>query len=393
MDYLRLRRAFTCDPRITRCLVPAIVVVTLLFGLWPLNFCAKNQVYWLSDRNGVQFHPQDMSGKSRGWGAIYSAARMNIPTAVDTFQPVTVELYLEPHGQIRSGLNYILSFYDGDRVQPLIIAQWRSYLEIRSRDDGEGSTPEHRPMDLKDALLEDVRVLLTIVSRAEGTDVFLNGQLARSFPVAAFFGLEHFCGRLVLGNSPAGDCRWAGNLYGLALYGKSLSLEQVGQNYLYWTRTGETPIEPQSAPLALYEFDEREGTIVYNRVDEENHLTIPRAYKSLDPGVLRPFWCDIELNRELVADVIVNVFGFVPFGLCLSGCLRQARRGSYAWVFAGATVLGAFLSLAIEMAQVALPGRDSSSLDVICNTVGAGLGAVLFRGVSMSRKPGAWTRE
>ena len=74
-----------------------VTLVTLGFGLWPLNFNSENQVYWLLGQHGVQFHKQGSSLKLSNPGVIYSPSPMDIPFVAGTHQPATVELYVEPH--------------------------------------------------------------------------------------------------------------------------------------------------------------------------------------------------------------------------------------------------------------------------------------------------------
>jgi hypothetical protein len=69
-----------------------------------------------------------------------------------------------------------------------------------------------------------------------------------------------------------------------------------------------------------------------------------------------------------IADVLVNLLLFLPLGAALAAAgLRTSRC-----VFAGA-----LLSAAVEFAQLFIPGRDPSLGDVVFNTAGSGLGAVL----------------
>lgn len=73
-----------------------------------------------------------------------------------------------------------------------------------------------------------------------------------------------------------------------------------------------------------------------------------------------------------LADAVLNVLLFMPLGAALA----WGRRG-----VARALLAGGCLSLAIEITQLALPGRYSTLGDVVWNTTGAGLGALLFAGV------------
>ena len=69
-----------------------------------------------------------------------------------------------------------------------------------------------------------------------------------------------------------------------------------------------------------------------------------------------------------IADVLVNILLFLPFGAALAaGGVSLLRCG----------LAAAFLSASVEFAQVWIPGRDPSLGDVASNVLGGGLGAVL----------------
>jgi VanZ family protein len=74
-------------------------------------------------------------------------------------------------------------------------------------------------------------------------------------------------------------------------------------------------------------------------------------------------------------DVAVNVLGYVPLGLFCVAAQYPRARGAAAFVLATGT--GAALSLTLEAVQSYLATRDASNLDVLCNTLGAVLGAAL----------------
>jgi glycopeptide antibiotics resistance protein len=69
-----------------------------------------------------------------------------------------------------------------------------------------------------------------------------------------------------------------------------------------------------------------------------------------------------------VTEAVSNVILFVPIGFLVNAWLRRP------WL----TILfGLVFSAACEFAQSFLPGRDADINDVICNTIGAGIGALL----------------
>jgi hypothetical protein len=67
-------------------------------------------------------------------------------------------------------------------------------------------------------------------------------------------------------------------------------------------------------------------------------------------------------------DVLLNVFGFVPFGAFLRWRSGPEKTLAYAML------CGAALSLSIECSQIVIAGRYPSVVDLSLNTLGAGLG-------------------
>ena len=94
-------------------------------------------------------------------------------------------------------------------------------------------------------------------------------------------------------------------------------------------------------------------------------LTLVPSY---EPGETPSFACVICGERGL-ADFILNVLLFAPLGAALV-CAGTRPR----W----AVLASSLFSAAIELAQLWIPGRDSSLGDVLSNSLGALLGVVLF---------------
>jgi VanZ family protein len=78
------------------------------------------------------------------------------------------------------------------------------------------------------------------------------------------------------------------------------------------------------------------------------------------------------------ADILANVVAYVPFGAMLAYAAADYRGRSRA--LGVAILVGAALSLGLELAQACLPGRTSSWADVAANATGVALGALLARG-------------
>jgi glycopeptide antibiotics resistance protein len=96
----------------------------------------------------------------------------------------------------------------------------------------------------------------------------------------------------------------------------------------------------------------------------------PGASLSLVARVLQAAQVPVPANSS-VLEVLSNVALFVPFSLL--GMLIWPARRALAWVGAGAV-----LSVAIELCQLlVLPQRFATISDVVANTLGSLVGAVL----------------
>jgi hypothetical protein len=366
--------------RLSISLLILVSIVTLLFGLWPLNFCSENCVRWLGGQDGIQFYKQGLSTRRATGGVIYSDSPVDVRTGSHTFEPSTIEIYVESHGAKSGGLAHIASFHDGYPHSPLVIGQWKTELVIRSRDNQNDARDTYREIDLNDGLNTNEKKLITISSGPEQTEIYVNGDLARSYDIRSLIGVDHFCGYLNLGNSSIGHNAWIGNLYGLALYDTLLTSEQIREHYEFWAERSAdklATIEPE--PMILYTFTERKGASVHNQMDNTNHLTIPSTFKALRREIVVRFWRDIYWDEGTMKDILVNILGFVPFALCMLMYLSGNRNMSPRQA-AFLTVLAvAILSLIIETVQMGLPTRTPSSLDLLCNIAGAALGIIVFR--------------
>lgn len=82
-------------------------------------------------------------------------------------------------------------------------------------------------------------------------------------------------------------------------------------------------------------------------------------------GQTRDFAFCLVCGERGLADDLLNILLFLPLGLAL-GCLLRGRHR--------ALLLGATLSLTIELLQLRLPGRYPTLADLVCNTLGTALG-------------------
>ena len=84
---------------------------------------------------------------------------------------------------------------------------------------------------------------------------------------------------------------------------------------------------------------------------------------------------DIRAQPELIREMVMNVFLFFPLGLTMPYALgRRPLRPALITV-----VTALLLSCAIELTQYLFTFGSAELSDILCNTLGAGIGAVSYR--------------
>ena len=146
---------------------------------------------------------------------------------------------------------------------------------------------------------------------------------------------------------------------------------------------------PAFAFFCAYAFFVVYGTLLPFQFISERALLHDRwNYINWNPFVL------VTGEATPIADVVSNIAFFIPLGFI--GVHGQRRRSL--WTAVGRCVLAGFvLSVAVEVLQYFTPSRNPSTSDVLTNTIGAFLGALLaacFRRdveAALARRVAAWT--
>jgi VanZ family protein len=355
----------------------SILLIILMAGLWPLNLNPPNQVHWIKNEPGVRID---------GMGLLYSQG--------DLFQnffsqQISLELWLRPAQEPNDRLPYIFSFYDGPRQEVFLLGQWKDSLILRTRTQNPKAIRGYRENGCGNILIEAHDIFLTLTSSSTETKVFSQGRLLKEIP--GFSLLEDWIkspGTIILGNSADGRHFWPGLVLGLGLYNRVLSGEEIVQNYFHWLQRDYRQLISTSGPIALYPFDESQGHWAANFANNESHLFIPGSFSPLRKVVLE--WPSKEYMKRLsfYQDLAVNVLGFIPLGFFFALWFFYFTCLNPAGVFSLTFLIGSLISLGIELAQVYLPGRDSSASDLVCNMAGTLIGIALQRWWPFSKNPG-----
>jgi VanZ like family len=364
--------------RRTRIFCLVAVGAVLIATLWPFNPFPPNGVTWLPGTSGLQFEKA---------GLVVSRTPLRVGTETPS---CSLELLLRPVST--KSLYTILTFYEPSRPRQFMVRQWTDGLLVTHDASVENNKPNTIKFDVDHVFHPGRLVLVGISSGLNGTTVYLDGQIARSFRNFNI-SCSELSGEIVLGTSPTAYDPWPGTLRGFAIYPKELTPADALRHYAQWTNPSGRPPEIENA-IARYTFAEGAGHEAHNEVADEPQLEIPLTFSVPHKDLLRPATKEFRATWTYVSDVLINIAAFVPLGLIVCAYLVWTRT-RWKRIIMTTTVCGV-LSFGIEVMQYYVPRRVSGTTDIITNTLGAALGAALaeaslFRGVLLRMKliPGA----
>jgi VanZ family protein len=214
---------------------------------------------------------------------------------------------------------------------------------------------------------KDVTHSIVVRSDINALTLFIDGVPAKTRSGVAFSLLseKRVPAWMILGNSPSGESPWRGELLSLSFYPEALSPGDIESRAIL--------------PVIHYGFSEGTGAVCRGGADSRYDLVIPSLFRAPKKGVLVPPWRVQKFDRSFWKDVFVNMLGFIPFGFAVYAWVRNRGKRKVAMPMGTTLLLGAGISLFIELLQVYLPTRDSSLTDVINNVLGTYIGARLFQ--------------
>jgi VanZ family protein len=336
------------------------IVAILIATLWPFNFFPPNRVRWLPEANGIRFY---------GDGVVVSKSPL-LSGEAESGNRSSLEVLLRPAG-IKS-VHTILSFYAPNNPRQFLVRQYTDGLLVSHDFADEQSKVKTTKFDVDHAFQEGKLVLLTMTFGPNGTIVYLNGNKAQIFSKFTI-SQRDLAGEIVMGTSAVRYEPWKGDVRGLAIFSKELTAAEALRHYRDWIDRRNPPDLDGAA--ARYDFIDGAGQDIHNAILSGPDLEIPKRflvpYKPLLKSVAREF----EPSWNYVEDVAINVAGFVPLGFIFCaylGCTRNRRQAILYSIVAGGV-----LSFIIEVLQAYIPQRYSGTTDIITNTLGAAVGAVL----------------
>lgn len=337
--------------------------VMLAAAFWPFRLNPGNRVTWLGNEHGLRFS---------GAGIVLSLKKLELPDS-GTPAGISLEIWLKPSQDKYS--TALLAVSSGANPEQFRLRQAGDALLVLEEPFASSRHSATTAMSVSHAFQAHQQSFIAISAGAQGTAVYVNGvptKKSSTFRVTD----KDFSGQLIVGSSPDAYDTWRGEFLGMALFGRELTQAQVSEHYQAWLH-GRPEVLKNDQPAALYVFDEGTGDIVHNQMTAGSDLVIPQSFRIPFKPFLKSPWREFYFNRAYLRDVLINVSGFVPFGffVCMYLSWRRASRKAVL----ATIVLGAVFSLTIEVLQWYIPMRDSGTTDILTNTLGTALGAMLYR--------------
>jgi VanZ family protein len=331
-----------------------LVTLGILFcTLWPFNPFPPNRVSWLPQSSGIRFAQR---------GVALTPQAFQLPPNLSGDGPGTLELWIKPARTDsytpRNPYSFLLRQYHGGLILSRDIP-----VPLRK--------PRHSKIDIDDGLLQDQLTFITITGSRAGTRVYFDGKLKKAFP-GFYISLTDFSGQLVLGSATIQPDSWSGEIHGLSIYPGEVTPQEAFESYRRWT----AGISLNTSAIASYPFTERAGNLVHAQGIAPQDLRIPKIYRVPHHSFLTPLWREFDPNWDYLWDVLRNIAGFMPLGFFLCALLYRASRFRRAVLLS--MLFGGALSLSVEILQAYIPQRGSGWTDVITNTLGTALGALLL---------------
>jgi hypothetical protein len=342
-----------------------IATAVMLFAtLWPFNPFPPNRVSWLRDANGIDF---------RGRGVALSNKELRADDDV-LGDSCSLELLLRPASKNLS--TTILNFYTPRDARQFAVRQWTDSLLVTRDAITAGNKLKRVKLDVGGIFPIGKLTLLTMTFGPGGTVVYVDGRHHGTFPKFAMTRSD-LSGQIVLGASAVDNQPWPGEIRGLAVYAKELTPAEVARHYASWIDPHAGEAADLDGAIARYGFDERSGNEIHNAMASGPDLEIPPSFQIPHKPMLKAAWKEFEATRFYAIDLALNVAGFVPLGFIFGAYFLLGRSRGQAILCA--TLVGGSLSFVIEVLQAYIPQRVSGTTDIITNTLGTFLGALLAR--------------
>lgn len=358
------------------------------FLLWPFDFIfkVKNDAHWIGNSKGIEFLKTGQ--------VISNSPIQELFNHLVKGSGLTIELWLETGDLNQAGPARIISYSKNKELCNFILAQAGDKLIVELRTTKTSLSGTSPTLVIPDIFSSRSLKHMIIMYDLSEQRVYINGESKAQSNVLKgdFSNWDPSC-ELVIGNEATGDLPWKGKIYYVAIFDRSLTEQEIHQNYVtglqsktnngpsvFWKEDSKRDTRLKTKGLLLrYLFDERKGSVIYDSGSVLNpmNLYIPKYIIHKKNSFFR-FSIGSLLSRSEFSDLILNVLIFIPLGILIHGMLRT-RYGLALKISLKALLAGGLFSLGVESLQHFSVTRDSSLIDVFTNMIGVAVGIVMDR--------------
>ena len=341
----------------------ASLALILAATLWPFRMAPRNGVALDGSGKGVRFKSNGIIRSVRDFGGAGDSQSV----------ACSLEMYFQPEST--DSLGTMLQFYREDRHANFVLRQFLDGILIFRNVMDERGRQRQVEVDVDHILSKDKPILVTLTSGPSGLAAYTNGKLVERH-AAQRIPCKNLTGELFIGTAASEQDGWEGYFLGLAIYEKELTAAQVRSNATLWLAGDHDGWDADGVAARYFLVPDANGRIV-NEAGGGPELEIPATYNVPHKIFLKPMWEEFNAGRDYVEDLIRNILGFVPLGIVLFAYLSIGRNAGSATRIA--VIIGAVTSLTIEILQSYIPPRKSGMTDILTNTLGTAIGAMIAR--------------
>jgi len=335
-------------------LLSVYLCILLLFGLWPMNFCEDNHAAVNHSDGLILSHPSTVYSKEP-------------PEKLLNLQEFTICIDMSSDFAPSKGFGTILSYaLDYERVN-FLVGQWRSGIELRIASDDHA-----RPISIgrREVFTKGTDSWFAISYDGAAMSLYQDGEKIASRRIGPItFSSWNKSYPLIIGSDASGRSSWKGAIRSVAIFDRALREDEFI----------DIPGRLQElSPLVCYDYTNMDDTTIIDcGTPPPAHLTIPHRLIPYQRAFLElPSMKDVRFPWGIL-DITINLIGFVPLGFLISLYIGR-ESSSHTRSILISIAAGFMVSFIIEISQAYLSSRSSSMLDLINNTVGSGLGALLY---------------
>jgi hypothetical protein len=324
----------------------------LLLTLWPYNITIYNSVTAPS-KGGLHFKSPSIAYLRQSPVKLCEMKKFSIIAEIKP-DNVTADISCVIFG-------YSYSYF----LQNFLVMQNGSSLGFFLTDKN-----ELHKIWIGDIFEKDQSVLISITYDSEKITILKNGLVRKVLTAKDFdFSCWDRTFDFVFANTGSGSSPWSGTIYSLDIFDSIFTIPNAHQ--LEATRN-------QALPVLSLSFHHREtessGLI---KADSLADLVIPAMFNPPAKGLIFSMLHSFDKGKQSISNILLNILFFVPLGLLLRPLLEMYTK-RYSLSFWLTLIAGLMLTIIIESLQILLPARDTSMIDVLCNTLGTVAGSSLW---------------